>query len=251
MAAPGAWTQTGIVPDCDFVQLPVFYGQKIDVTEKASDGKPGALVVKQIEAKLRVKVLGPWIDLGFQNWYTTKKPINSLEDLRGLKLRSPGGAGISWRINFVGGIPNTTAWPNVPLALSQGTFDGIITSFETIASGQFWESGIRHALEDHQFVGEYVPLISLAFWQKLPTDLQHSLPELWTAKISDYRASMAAAQARARDTVQAHGIDVTVPSAEELAAKRAAMMAHQGHVAMLSRISQDMLAIVSGDLGSG
>jgi C4-dicarboxylate-binding protein DctP len=151
----------------------------------------------------------------------------------------------------MGAIPNTTPLPAVPLALSQGTFDGIITSFETIASGQFWESGIRHALEDHQFVGEYVPLISLAFWQKLPTDLQHSLPELWTAKISDYRASMAAAQARARDTVQAHGIDVTVPSAEELAAKRAAMMAHQGHVAMLSRISQDMLAIVSGDLGSG
>src|ERR1700760_1814110 len=66
MAAPGAWTQTGIVPDCDFVQLPVFYGQPLEATEKASDGKPGALVVKQLETKLRVKALGPWIDLGFQ-----------------------------------------------------------------------------------------------------------------------------------------------------------------------------------------
>ena len=74
----------------------------------------------------------------------------------------------------MGAIPNTTPLPAVPLALSQGTFDGIITSFETIASGQFWESGIRHALEDHQFVGEYVPLVSLAFWQKLPADLQQA-----------------------------------------------------------------------------
>ena len=30
MAAPGGWTQTGIVPDCDFCQLPVFYGQPIE-----------------------------------------------------------------------------------------------------------------------------------------------------------------------------------------------------------------------------
>ena len=51
----------------------MFYGQPVEATEKASDGKPGALVTKQLEGKLRVKVLGPWIDLGFQNWYTTKK----------------------------------------------------------------------------------------------------------------------------------------------------------------------------------
>ncbi len=52
-----------------------FYGQPIEATEQASDGKAGALVVKQIETKLRVKVIGPWLDLGFQNWYTTKKPL--------------------------------------------------------------------------------------------------------------------------------------------------------------------------------
>jgi C4-dicarboxylate-binding protein DctP len=151
----------------------------------------------------------------------------------------------------MGAIPNTTPLPAVPLALSQGTFDGIITSFETIASGQFWESGIRHALEDHQFVGEYVPLVSLAFWQKLPGDLQQVFTELWSLKISTYRADMAAAQARARDTVQAHGIDIMVPPADQLAAKREEMMTHQGHVAKLSRISPDMAAIIANDVGSG
>src|ERR1700689_406284 len=96
MAAPGGWTQTGIVPDCDFCQLPVFYGQPIEATEKASDGKPGALIIKQLETKLRVKVVGPWLDLGFQNWYTTRKPLNTADDIKGLKILSPGGAGISW-----------------------------------------------------------------------------------------------------------------------------------------------------------
>ena len=188
------------------------------------DGKAGQLLARQIEQRLNAHVIGPWLDLGFFNWYTTSKPLNNYGDLKGLKIRNNGGAGQAWRTQFMGAIPNTTPLPNVPLALSQGTFDGIITSYETIVSGQFWESGIRHALEDHQFVGEYVPVISLAFWQKLPPDLQQSLTDLWRPKISAYRADMAAAQARARDTVQSHGITVVVPSAQELAARRSAMM---------------------------
>jgi hypothetical protein len=85
----------------------------------------------------------------------------------------------------------------------------------------------------------------------LPADLQQSLPELWNARIAKYRADMAAAQAKARDTVQAHGIDITVPPADLLAAKREEMMTHQAHVAKLSRISPDMVAIVSNDAGTG
>ena len=98
------------------------------------------------------------------------------------------------------------------MGLSQGTFDGLITTYETVASGQFWESGIRHALEDHQFIGEYIPVVSLAFWQKLPPDLQQAFTELWREKIAAYRAEMAAAQSRAREFAEAHGIKIVVPS---------------------------------------
>src|SRR5579872_4748585 len=75
MAAPGAWVLTGLVPDADMVQLPYFYGQPIEVTHKATDGKAGAHVNEQIAAKLKTHILGPWIDLGFQNWYATKTAL--------------------------------------------------------------------------------------------------------------------------------------------------------------------------------
>ena len=71
-------------------------------------------------------MLGPYLDLGFQNWYSANKPIATLADLKGMKIRNSGGAGQAWRARFLGAIPNTTAWPNVPLALSQGTFDGLV-----------------------------------------------------------------------------------------------------------------------------
>src|ERR1700742_4981291 len=98
MAAPGTWTMTGLVPDCDFCQLPALYSPPIDVFRRCSDGAPGEHINKQLETKLRSHVLGNWLELGNENWYTTKKEIRSLAGLHGLKIRSPGGAGVSWRI---------------------------------------------------------------------------------------------------------------------------------------------------------
>jgi C4-dicarboxylate-binding protein DctP len=243
MASPGAWTQTGIVPDCDFCQLPVFYGQPIEATEKASDGKPGALIVKQLETKLRVKVVGPWLDLGFQNWYTTKKPLNTSDDIKGLKIRSPGGAGISWRISFFGGIPNTTAWPNVPLALSQGTFDGFVSTNESCATAQLWEAGLKYSYQDHQYVGQYIPMISQEFWAKLSPDLQKIMIDLWAANIATYRANAAASQARARQTMESKGVIFTDPSQAVLEKARKAMQADVGTLAQQAKLSPDVVRL--------
>src|SRR5712691_9091341 len=250
MAAPGAWTLTGIVPDADFFQLPVLYGRPMEAVHRVVDGKPGQLLAKQIEAQLNSHVIGPWLDLGFFNWFSTNKSLNSYGDLKGMKIRNSGGAGQAWRTQFMGAIPNTTPLPNVALGLSQGTFDGLITSHETVASGQFWESGIRHAFEDHQFCGEYIPIVSLAFWQKLSPDLQQAFTELWRDNVAAYRTDMAAAQLRARELVQAHGIKIVVPSAEELAATRRDMTANQEQVAKLSKISPEMVSAVSADLAA-
>ena len=250
MAAPGSWSLTGFVPDADFIQLPVLYGRPMEAVHRVVDGKPGELLAKQIEAQLNSHVIGPWLDLGFFNWFSTSKPLNSYGDLKGMKIRNSGGAGQAWRTQFMGAIPNTTPLPNVALGLSQGTFDGLITSFETVASGQYWESGIRHGFEDHQFCGEYIPIVSLAFWQKLSPDLRQLFTDLWKENIAAYRADMAAAQSRAREKVQAHGIKIVVPSAEELAATRREMMASQEQVARLSKISSEMVASVSADLAA-
>jgi TRAP-type C4-dicarboxylate transport system substrate-binding protein len=251
MALPGSWSLTGIVPDADFLQLPILYGRAIDTLHRAVDGKSGQLLARQIEQQLRSHVIGPWLDLGFFNWFSTSKPLNSYGDLKGMKIRNSGGAGQAWRTQFMGAIPNTTPLPNVPLALSQGTFDGLITSFETVASGQFWESGIRHAFEDHQFLGAYIPVVSLAFWQKLPADLQQAFTDLWRENISANRVNMAAAQSRAREMAQAHGISIAEPSPDELEATRRVMMSSQDQVAKLSKISPEMVATVSADLAGG
>lgn len=249
MAAPGGWTQTGIVSDCDFVQLPAFYGQTMDVTHAATDGKPGAYVVSQLETKLRVKTLGPWIDLGFQNWYSTKKPIKTVEDLKGMKIRSPGGAGISWRINLLGGIANTTAWPNVPLALSQGTFDGFVSTDESVTSAKLWEAGVHFSYADHQYVGQYVPMVSQTFWAKLTPEQQKIMLDLWAKNIPTYRANAAAAQARARKTLEENGVTFADPSRDELAANRKLMQADVANLIKDAKLSPEIVRLTDDAIG--
>ncbi len=250
MAAPGAWVLTGLVPDCDMVQLPYFYGVPTDITHKATDGKPGKHINQELEAKLKTKVLGPWIDLGYQNWYATKTPLESFASFKGLKIRSPGGAGISWRIKFAGGIANTTAWPNVPLALSQGTFDGFISSDESCNSAKLWEAGVKYSYADHQFMGQYIPMLSKAFTAKLAPAQLKLMTDLWAANIADYRKNAAASQANARKVLETNGIKFHDPSADESGAIRKAMLGDIGSLIKDAKLSPEIVSLVKDAVGS-
>jgi TRAP-type transport system periplasmic protein len=244
MGAPGTWVLTGLVPDTDMVQLPYFYGVPLDVTHRASGGKPGAFVNSQLEAKLKTRVLGQWLDLGYQNWYSTKVPLASFAALKGLKIRGAGGAGLSWRIKFAGGIANTTAWPNVPLALSQGTFDAFVSSDESVNSAKLWEAGVKYCYADHQFMGQYIPQVSQAFWSKLSADRQKLMVGLWADNIESYCNGAAASQANARDVLEKNGVNFYDPPARELATTRTAMMDDMGTLIKEAKLSPEIVKLV-------
>ena len=170
-----------------------------------------------------------------------------------MKIRNSGGAGQAWRTRFIGAIPNTTAWPNVPLALSQGTFDGLISRRTRASSAP--SSGIPASntrCEDHQFIAEYIPMVSQAFWDKLSPDLQKMMTDLWAQNIPTYRANMAAAQTKARTTLEEHGIKFADPTrGAELPPSGKQMMAEQDQVAKDIKISPEMVKLIMAEVGSG
>ena len=250
MAVPGGWTQTGLVPDCDVAQLPFLYGVSVETTYAATDGKAGQHVNRQLEAKLGSHVLGPWIDLGYQNWYSTKTRLDGFAALKGLKIRSPGGSAISWRIKFAGGIANTTAWPNVPLALSQGTFDAFVSTDESCNSAKLWEAGVKYSYADHQFMGQYIPMISKAFWAKLNPAQQKLLVDVWAENIAAYRKGSHAAQASARKILEANGVTIKDPTADELTLTRKAMLAQLDVLVAEAKLSAELVAFVRQAVGS-
>jgi C4-dicarboxylate-binding protein DctP len=251
MSLPGTWGLAGFIPSFDVMQLPALYARPADATHRVTDGRTGQMITSEVETKLRMRVLGRWLDLGFENWYGTTKPLRGLDDLRGMKIRNSGGLGKAWRTTFLGAIPNTTPMPSVALSLSQGTFDGLITTHETVASQSLWESHVRYVLEDQAAFNCYVPLIAGAFWNGLSADHQRLMTEVWESRIGGYRTNMAAAQARARDTLLAHGLAITVPDAEEIAAVRDRMLAQQEGLLKQWRIKPDIAAQALADATRG
>jgi len=250
MAAPGIWTLTGFVPNADVLQLPAFYGRTTDEVRKVLEGKAGAKLGQELESKLKVHLLGKWIELGYQNTYFSHKEVLTAEDFRGLKIRSPGGAGTAWRLRFFGAIPNTTAWPDVPLSLSQGTFDGLVSTNMSLVAAKLWEAGVRYAFEDHQFCGAYIPMLSGTFWAKLSPDLQQIVTEIWAANIPTYSANVLQAQREARALLITSGVKFHDPTPEATVALRTAMMARQDEAAAEIKVSPEMVKLAMQDLGA-
>ncbi len=245
MAAPGTWLVAAYVPEADLGQLPIFYGQPIETTHRAIDGVPGTMVNEQVSKKLRVTIPGRWIDLGFTNWYSARRPLNSLEDLKGLKIRNSGGFAQPWRARFFGGVPTMTPWPDVPLALSQGTFDALQSTSESCASAKLWDAGLRYGLIDHQTMSNYIPMLSETFWGGLTPALKTLVTDLWAANIGIYRANLAGAQDKAEKELRVRGIRLSSVPAEELAEQRQLMLEDQDRVAREMKISPDILARIT------
>lgn len=247
MAVPGNWVLTAFVSNADIFDLPCLFGRPTGVVYAVADGKAGQMIDEELVKKLDVVVLGPWLPLGYNNIYTTVKPVNSFQDLAGMKIRNSGGAGQTLRARFFGAQPNVTAWPDVPLALSQGTFEGVASTDESLASAKLWESGIHFGFADKEFIGFYVPMVSQAFYNKLPPDLQKMVVDVWRERIPLNREKMEQAQAQARKTLEAHGVQVVSPSDQDLAAMRRTMIPKLDDWAKELRISPAMLSVVKAE----
>ena len=109
----------------------------------------------------------------------SRKKITKLEDFKGLKIRHAGGAVSSERFKALGAAGVVIAWPDVAMALTQGTIDGVATTTKSVESAKLHECGLKYALECRHFVSYYYPMVNLKFWNSLPPDLQKIFLDVW------------------------------------------------------------------------
>lgn len=249
MGVPGPWNLTGIEANLDVTQSPAFYGRSSAEVYKVIDGDVGRALNSMLEKKLGVHIVGKWLDLGASHTFSTTKPLNAPDDLKGLKIRTSGGAGQMVRVKFFEGVPNFTAWPDVPLALSQGTFDALFTTNESVKSAKLWDSGVKYGLQDQQFFAQYIPMVSEAFWKKLGPDLQKVVTDLWASKIGGWRTAMAASQAESVEIMVKAGIKIVVPEASVLEATRKKLMVTQDAVTKELKLDPALVAQANAALG--
>jgi len=120
-----------------------------------------------------VRVLAFW-ENGFRHITNNVRPIVKPEDLKGIKLRVPGGV---WRVKMFqayGANPSPMPFSEVYSALQQGVMDAQENPFSQIASAKFQEVQKFLSLTGHVYTPAYL-LVSEDFWQKLPKEVQDTI----------------------------------------------------------------------------
>ena len=221
MAVPGTWQLDSAEPNAALQSLPMFYGVKGDVVYKVMDGKLGDFLNKKFEERMRVKILGKWMDLGMQHTYTINKEIKDYPDIKGMKLRYAGGTANAQRINTLGGTALLVPWPDVPLAMSQG---------------------MKYAFEDYNQFNQYVPMMRANFFNKQPKEVQQAILESWDIAATAERKNATEAQLKAKEVLVKAGLKVVVPTEEQLLSARRILMKIQPELVKSIKMDEDVVA---------
>jgi len=230
MAVPGNWVLEGFDTSTSLTMLPMFFGQPGKITEDLIDGEVGKAVNQSLKKKVGVISPGRWFELGYDNTWTRNKKITKWEDLKGLKIRHSGGSIPEDRLNAFGASAIFIAWPDVPMALVQGTVDGICSTTKSVEGAKLYEAGIKYSVVCRNFNGYYVPLINQKFWDSLPADLQKTFSQVWNETVPKQREIARREQAEARKLMEAKGVEFVDPSDEELSRWRKQIMPIQDKI---------------------
>ena len=111
-----------------------------------------------------------------QAFLWTKKPVRTLEDVKGLRVRSPGGHQTNY-IKVLGAEPIFMALGDVYLAMETGTIDGIVTCPPLVLSYKLHEVAKYGLVTTFGCVSEGV-IMNGDRWKKTPDDLKRVIDDV-------------------------------------------------------------------------
>jgi TRAP-type transport system periplasmic protein len=191
-----------------------------------ANGKEADAVVdgplgQKLHAKLQDKgIVGlAYWELGFRNITNSKRAINKVEDLEGLKLRViPNAINVDW-VKAVGGNPTPMAFPEVYAALESKAIDGQENPLNVIVANKFAEVQKFLVLSNHQYNPQSV-IVSKKVWDTLSADEKKILQDAAIeAGVFQRKTSRDAASGNL-DILKKAGMTVTELSAAEQAKLR-------------------------------
>ena len=209
---------TPLVPEMAVFSLPYLYSDYAQV-DATTQGAPGE-ELSEILAGKGIVVLA-WGENGFREVTNNSRPIHSPDDMKGLNMRVAGPMYIDV-MNALGANPQQMQWGETMTALQQGVVDGQENPIgAVIIPQQVYEVQkyltTWHYSYDPIFIG-----ISQKKWDGYDADMQATLKAAAEEAMSYQREISREATASGIAFLRDKGMEVYEPSAEELAAFKAA-----------------------------
>lgn len=163
------------VPELNVLSLPYIFSGGTEHMFRALEGEAGSELIKNIEENQLV-FLG-WADSGSRNIINDTKPVNTPEDLKGMKIRVMNSQAMVDAVNLMGAIATPMEQGEVYSALEQGVLDGWENNPVTLYTLKLYEVSDYFSWTQHFMVPD-VLLMSPKAFEKLNEEQQKIVREV-------------------------------------------------------------------------
>lgn len=154
-----------VYPMISVLDIP-FAFPNIAATYAVLDGPFGQKMAEDIQAKTGLVCLGFSDSGGFFQFSNSKKPIKTIDDMKGLKIRTMGLETHKLVVSSLGGQPASIAWAEVYTALQTGVADGQMNPVPIVEFAKLYEVQKYLTISNHLFA-PHVWLVNADFYSGL------------------------------------------------------------------------------------
>ncbi len=186
--AGGVWAN--LIPTAGISGTP-FAFPSLQAAFTAMDGELGAHIRGEF-AKVNLAPVGAVWDHGFRHITTSTKPINTVQDLAGIKLRVPATPTLQAMFKAMGAAPTTIGIGEVYTALQTKVVDGQENPLALIEAFRFYEVQKYCSLSGHAWEGFWIASNQRS-WNAIPEGLRQVAARVFESHAIKTRGVLAAA----------------------------------------------------------
>jgi tripartite ATP-independent transporter DctP family solute receptor len=192
------------IEETKVVSLPFIF-RSVDHMHKVMDGDIGAEIAAAFEPHGFIALA--FYDGGSRSFYNSKKPIKSIEDLAGMKVRVMQSDVFVDMMTALGANATPMPYGEVYSGIQTGVIDGAENNWPSFESSGHYEVAGYYTLNEHLIVPE-VLVMSKVSWDKLSPEDQELLRAAAKESMPINRELWAAREKESEDKVRAAGVEI-------------------------------------------
>src|SRR6266403_80481 len=196
-----------VVDDLNVLNMPFLF-RDTGHMNKVVDGPIGQELLDKVSNNPAAKLVGLcWMDAGARSFYDTKRPIKSIADLKGLKIRVIGNPMFVDMANALGANGVAMGYDQVFSALQTGVIDGAENNPPSFVFDNHYQVAKFYSDSQHLIVPEML-VYAKSGWEQLPPDDQALLKKLSREAQADARDLWDKKEADAFDRMKSGNIEI-------------------------------------------
>jgi tripartite ATP-independent transporter DctP family solute receptor len=202
-----------VVDELNVFNLPYVFRNTAHM-QKVVDGAVGKDLLDKVTASGKGLVGLCWMDAGARSLYSTKKPIQTIADLKGMKFRVMGNPIFVDMMNAMGGNGVPMGYDQVFNALQTGVIDGAENNPPSFVFDNHYQVAKYYLIDEHLIIPE-VLLFSKKSWDALSKGDRDLLVKFSREAQFDERKLWAEYEQQAMEKAKAAGINIVQVSAKD------------------------------------